>query len=156
MWDLGGADAFLFALAVARLEDTHVLEVAGTSRCTLGRDEIRPRHDEESLALVGHRLTACPRLGKRQTRRSSLDVDPDAVAEDGDLVCEEVINVRQRRRAEACRLERFEQPGGVLLRRVDQDVEIERGPGDTVQNGGNPPDDDVPNVVGGEGREYGP
>jgi hypothetical protein len=156
MWDLGGADAFLFALALARFEDAHVLEVAGTSRCTLGRDEIRPRHDEESLALVGHRLTACPRLGKRQTRRSSLDVDPDAVAEDGDLVCEEVINVRQRRRAEACRLERFEQPGGVLLRRVDQDVEIERGPGDTVQNGGNPPDDDVPNVVGGEGREYGP
>jgi hypothetical protein len=23
-----------------------------------------------------------------------------------------------------------------------------------VQDGGNPPDDDVPNVVGGEGREY--
>jgi hypothetical protein len=117
---------------VARFEDAHVLEVAGTSRCALGCDEIRSRHDEESLALVGHRLTACPCLGERQTRRSSLDIDPDAVAENGDLVREEIIHIRQSCRAEARLPQCLQQAGGVVLRRVDKDVQIERGPGDTV------------------------
>jgi hypothetical protein len=69
-------------------------------------------------------------------------------------VREKVVDVRQRCRAEAGRLQRLQQTRRVLLRRVDEDVEIERSPSDTVQDGGDPPDDDVPNVVGGEGREY--
>jgi hypothetical protein len=69
-------------------------------------------------------------------------------------VREQVVDIRQSRRAETRLLEREEKAGCILLRRLDQDVEVERGSGDTVQDGRDPPDDDVPNVVGGEGREY--
>ena len=95
-----------------------------------------------------------PRIGKRQTRRACLHVDPNAVAEHGDLVREEVVDIRQCRRAEAGRVQRLQQTCRILSSRVDEDVQIERSSSDTVQDGGDPPDDDVPNVVGGEGREY--
>lgn len=65
-----------------------------------------------------------------------------------------IVHVRERRRPETGRLQCLQESGGVLLRRVDEDVEIERGPGNAVEDGGNPSDDDVSNVVGGEGCEY--
>ena len=66
--DLDRAGAFLFALVVLRFEDAHVLEVAGTSRCSFGRDEIRSRHDEERSASreAKHANTLCRlQIGRR-------------------------------------------------------------------------------------------
>ena len=83
-----------------------------------------------------------------------MHVDPHAIAENRDLVSKQVVHVRQRSRAEARGFQSAQQPAGVFLRRIDEDVEIERSAGDAVQDGGDTPDDDVPNAVGVEGREY--
>ena len=67
---------------------------------------------------------------------------------------EQIVDIRQCGRAEPGFFQRGQQSARVFGRCLYEDVEIERRARYAVKYGGDSPDDDVLNVVGGEGREY--
>lgn len=87
------------------------------------------------------------------TRRSCLHVQSHAILEHGDLVGDNFLGRRERSRAETSIEQRVEQSAGVVERGIDEKVEIEGGPWNTVQNGRDAADHDVTDVMPAQARE---
>ena len=113
----------------------------------MNKPYVRPRNYRD-------RPLSCPTPLQEEPRSEGLNVNPDAVVENRDLVAEELFSRRERGRAESGLLERIQQVGSIVRRGLDEDIEVESGPGNAMEYGGNAPDDDVPNVMGVKAREY--
>jgi len=131
-------------------QDPHIFEIYGTTGRAFRRDQILTGYNVKYLILVGHLSSTLPSLLKNQARGRSLNVDPNAVPKNCDLVSQQIFGRREQRSTEVS----IGQAPRILRIRFDQHIEVESCARDSVSDRRNAADDKVFNVVGVQGREH--
>jgi hypothetical protein len=141
-------------LVFGEFEKARVFEVHSAPGGPLGCDEVLTGHDVEPLPAVLHLYPVPPGPLEVETWSLGLHVYADSILKHRDLVREKVFDRGECGGCESGLVERGEQPPGVLFGSFDEDVEVEGGAGNAVENSSDTADNDVLNPVASKGREY--
>jgi hypothetical protein len=106
------------------------------------------------MALVGYSLSLAPGILKGNTGGPGLHVNPDSVAEDRDFMRYDVLSIGHCSRGEPRLYQGGQESLGIFGGGLDQDVQIERGTGDTMKDRGHAPNNDVSDVMLLKGLEH--
>lgn len=129
------------------IRQTNLLQVYVPPRRTLQRDEVRPARNVEVLPFVGHSHAAIPGPSKSQARCRSLHINPHLIPKDRDFIRQDAFSRDQRGCSQSCFVQRVKERPCIRSRRLNEDVQVKRGPRNPLQNSCHSADDNVPNIV---------
>lgn len=136
-----------FCVFFRKLKEPDIFQVDGPAGGPLRCDEVFFGQNEEVLSLVVDRLTMLPGAVEINPRSGCLHIETHTISKDGYLVRQQILYAGQRGCAETGIQQSVEETVRVFRCGLNQNFEVECGTRYTVQDGGNPPDDDVSNVM---------